>query len=219
MKAKKLIIVTIIGSSLLTGCATTENFVRPEGSKSYTSNGVVKGALTGAIAGQLLGEDSESTVVGAVAGAVIGGVQGSIKQKQEREFRNVLNSTGVQVVDTGRSILLTLPGGLTFKTNEARVKAEASRQLNSIATVLNNYPHAKVKITGYTDNIGSYKHNLTLSEQRSYSVRNYLIKQGVSAERLTAVGMGSDFPIASNSTRIGRQANRRVTIEVINEEN
>ena len=66
-----------------------------------------------------------------------------------------------------------------------------------------------------TDNTGSYNYNLNLSQQRAYSVRNYLISQGVSPERMNALGMGPDMPVASNETAAGREMNRRVTIEVL----
>lgn len=219
MLRKKIILAAIVGSFLLAGCTGfDDDFVRPSGSSSHAKSGALQGAVIGALAGNALGEDSESTIVGAIGGAIIGGAVGSSKDNQEKAFRNVLYSSGVDIVDTGNSILLTLPSGLTFRTDQIKIKPEFMRQLNSIARVLNNYPKSKIKITGYTDDVGTYRYNLTLSEQRAYTVRNYLVNQGVSANRITTLGMGPDFPIASNDTKMGRQANRRVTIEVINRE-
>lgn len=213
MKSKRISIGFLLGAILITGC--TNDFVRPEGSTSYTNSGAMSGAIAGALAGQAIGQDTKGTLIGAAAGALLGTAVGSSIQQQENEFRNVLYSSGVGIVNTGRSILLTLPGGLTFPIDGAKIKPEFTRQLNSIAYVLNKYPNSRIKITGHTDNTGSYNHNLNLSEQRAYSVRNYLVRQGVGSQRITSLGMASDLPVASNASKAGRQANRRVTIEVI----
>lgn len=212
MKSKKISIGFLLGAILITGC--TNDFIRPEGSTSYTNSGAIGGAAAGALAGQIIGQDTKGTLIGAAAGALLGTAVGSSMQQQENEFRSVLYSSGVGIVNTGRSILLTLPGGLTFPTNGAKIKPEFTRQLNSIAVVLNKYPNSRIKITGHTDNTGSYNYNLTLSEQRAYSVRNYLVRQGIDSQRITSLGMASDLPISSNSSKAGRQLNRRVTLEV-----
>lgn len=213
MENKKILVSFLLASTLITGC--TSGFVRPEGSTSYTAGGALSGAAAGALAGQAIGGNTKGTLIGAAAGALIGTAVGSSMQRQENEFRNVLANSGVGIVNTGNSILLTLPGGLTFKTDQAQIKPEFARPLNSIAYVLNNYPNSVIRIVGYTDSTGSYNHNLTLSQQRAYSVRNYLVAQGVSPERMNALGLGPDMPIASNSTAAGREMNRRVTIEVL----
>lgn len=213
MKNKKIMVGFLLISTLITGCSS--GFVRPEGSTSYTAGGALGGAATGALAGQLIGGDTKGTLIGAAAGALIGTAVGSSMQRQENEFRNVLANSGVGIVNTGNSVLLTLPGGLTFQTNQAQIKPEFARPLNSIAYVLNRYPSSKVRIVGYTDNTGTYSYNLNLSQQRAYSVRNYLIAQGVAPERMNALGLGPDMPIASNDTAAGREMNRRVTIEVL----
>lgn len=213
MKNKRISISLLLGTILITGC--TNDFIRPEGSTSYTNSGAMGGALAGALAGQAIGQDTKGTLIGAAAGALLGTAVGSSMQQQENEFRNVLYSSGVGIVNTGRSILLTLPGGLTFPTDGAKIKPEFTRQLNSIASVLNKYSNSRINITGHTDSTGSYNHNLTLSEQRAYTVRNYLVRQGVASQRISSLGMASDLPISSNSSKAGRQANRRVTLEVI----
>ena len=213
MKNKKIAVGFLLVSTLLTGCSS--GFVRPEGSTSYTAGGALSGAAAGALAGQVIGGDTKGTLIGAAAGALLGTAVGSSMQRQGNEFRSVLANSGVGIVNTGNSILLTLPGGLTFKTNQAQIKPEFARPLNSIAYVLNNYPSSRIRIVGYTDNTGSYNYNLNLSQQRAYSVRNYLISQGVSPERMNALGMGPDMPVASNETAAGREMNRRVTIEVL----
>lgn len=213
MKNKKTVVSLLLATTLMAGC--TSNFVRPQGSTSYTGGGAVTGAALGAGVGQLIGRDTTGTLVGAAVGGLLGTAVGNSMQQQENEFRNVLANSGVGIANTGNSILLTLPAGLTFKTDQAQIKPIFARPLSSIAYVVNNYPNCKLRITGYTDSTGSYNHNLTLSQQRAYSVRNYLVSQGVSPERINAIGLGPDMPIASNATKQGRELNRRVTIEVV----
>ena len=65
---------------------------------------------------------------------------------------------------------------------------------------------------GHTDNTGSDETNRTLSLARANSVRDYLVTQGVEAERISVVGLGPDQPVASNDTSQGRARNRRVEI-------
>ncbi|OYT68226.1 MAG: hypothetical protein CFK48_12330, partial [Armatimonadetes bacterium CP1_7O] len=78
-------------------------------------------------------------------------------------------------------------------------------------------PSIRLRIHGHTD-IGSVenpKHNQRLSEERAINVRQYLIRKGISPDRLEAVGHGNTQPIADNSTPEGRALNRRVEFEVI----
>jgi OOP family OmpA-OmpF porin len=74
----------------------------------------------------------------------------------------------------------------------------------------------RIEVRGHTDATGSAESNRVLSEKRALAVRDYLIAQGVSADRITARGFGEDFPIAPNDTREGRAKNRRVEIHRTN---
>ena len=82
--------------------------------------------------------------------------------------------------------------------------------LDSIAVLLRRNPGLKVEIQGHTDKSGSRDYNIRLSYLRTYRVRDYLHKQGVSSEQLHCVGYGFENPIASNATPEGRSRNRRI---------
>ena len=69
-------------------------------------------------------------------------------------------------------------------------------------------------VEGHTDNVGSPEYNQGLSERRAYSVRDYLVEQGVAPSRVTAIGFGETQPKGSNDTPEGRQINRRVEIHI-----
>ena len=76
-------------------------------------------------------------------------------------------------------------------------------------------PDTNIQIIGHTDNTGSVDYNQTLSEKRAKSVYDYLMNQGVSADRMVFEGKGVHQPVADNSTAEGRALNRRVEITIV----
>ncbi|MBT8132369.1 MAG: OmpA family protein, partial [Gammaproteobacteria bacterium] len=69
---------------------------------------------------------------------------------------------------------------------------------------------------GYTDTTGEASYNLDLSQRRAESVRRYLISKGANGDKISAKGYGEANPIFDNSTRPGRQKNRRVELRILN---
>jgi outer membrane protein OmpA-like peptidoglycan-associated protein len=76
-------------------------------------------------------------------------------------------------------------------------------------------PTIKVTIEGHTDSVGPADYNLRLSDARANSVRDALIERDVAADRMEAIGYGESKPIASNRSRKGRAANRRVEFKIV----
>lgn len=112
-----------------------------------------------------------------------------------------------QLNDYARTIL--------FDTGKATLKTESVSVFVDIIKILNEYPNANFTVEGHTDSVGSAKLNQSLSEKRANSVRDFLVKEGIGASRLTAIGYGEDKPIATNNTRAGRTQNRRVEINLV----
>ena len=81
--------------------------------------------------------------------------------------------------------------------------------------MLTEYDQTLVEVVGHTDSTGSDAINRPLSQRRADSVVAYLKARNVSAVRLSAYGVGSDYPVASNDTPEGRQLNRRVEIALL----
>jgi outer membrane protein OmpA-like peptidoglycan-associated protein len=102
-----------------------------------------------------------------------------------------------------------------FQTAKDRILPDSFAMLNEVAQALKDSPNVNVRIEGHTDSVGDNHTNQVLSEKRAQSVRAYLIKQGIAAERLEAVGYGEDRPIEDNRTEEGRAANRRVEFHLI----
>jgi OOP family OmpA-OmpF porin len=98
-----------------------------------------------------------------------------------------------------------------FDTNKSDIKTKYDEDLNKLGTFLKEWPKAKGEISGHTDNVGSDKYNLGLSQRRAASVKKYLVEKfSIAPERLTTEGYGETKPIATNKTKEGRQLNRRI---------
>jgi outer membrane protein OmpA-like peptidoglycan-associated protein len=102
-----------------------------------------------------------------------------------------------------------------FATAKDRILPKSFPLLNEVALALRDNPGFNVSIEGHTDSQGQGGVNQKLSQRRAESVRRYLIEQGISADRLQAIGYGEDRPIEDNRTAAGRTANRRVEFRII----
>lgn len=96
-----------------------------------------------------------------------------------------------------------------FDLDKYDLREESFIELNKLYEFLSENPSLKIEIHGHTDNQGSDTHNQTLSENRAKAVYEYLVKKGISADRLSHQGFGSKKPVADNETKEGRQENRR----------
>ena len=103
---------------------------------------------------------------------------------------------------------------ILFDTGKSTFKKETDPILQAMTAIFKEYPKANFDIEGHTDSTGSNKTNQLLSERRANAVRDYLIANGINADRLTAVGYGEDQPIADNKTAAGRKNNRRVEVKL-----
>jgi OOP family OmpA-OmpF porin len=100
--------------------------------------------------------------------------------------------------------------GVFFDTDKAVLKDP--RVLDEAVGIMKANPKITGEVHGHTDSTGSEAHNQRLSERRANAVRDYFIKQGISADRVRAKGFGESKPIASNDTEEGRAMNRRVEL-------
>ena len=102
-----------------------------------------------------------------------------------------------------------------FATNKSRILHDSDELLREVAQAIKDAPLVKMRVEGHTDNVGKLDDNMKLSQARADSVRDFLIKQGVDAQQLTAEGYGPTRPIASNATKAGKAANRRVEFRMV----
>ena len=100
-----------------------------------------------------------------------------------------------------------------FEFDKSILKDISLPQLDALVEILQRYEGANLSIEGHTDNVGEDEYNLTLSQQRTESVKNYLMSKGIFESRLTAIGFGETQPIADNKTKSGQAINRRVELK------
>lgn len=104
-----------------------------------------------------------------------------------------------------------------FETGKANLKPSSFAAIDELAAAMTAKTTMEIEIAGHTDNVGDKEANLKLSQERAEAVRNYLIKKGIDASRITAKGYGDTKPVADNSTEKGKQQNRRTEVKIIKE--
>lgn len=102
-----------------------------------------------------------------------------------------------------------------FNTGSASIKPSSTNELKELFDYMSLKPDLKVEIAGHTDDVGKAESNRSLSQQRADAVRNWLIRRGISADRITAKGYGETQPVASNKTAEGKQKNRRTEVRIL----
>lgn len=198
------------------GCTTNPYTGERRAGRVVTSGaaGAGAGAAAGAIIGAIAGDAGKGAAIGAAVGAATGVGIGVYQDQQQAKLHDRLASTGVSVTRDGDNIYLNMPSDITFAVNESNIQGGFYETMSSVALVLKEFDKTGVSVYGHADASGSDEYNQGLSERRALSVSNYLASQGVSGDRLRAVGFGESRPIADNNSESGRAANRRVEIVI-----
>ena len=198
-------------ATLFTSCDSLKN-------ANNTQKGAGIGVGAGAVIGGLIGASSGNAAMGAAIGAVVGGTAGGlIGNKMDKQAREISQAIpGAEVERVGEGIHLTLKeDAIRFDNNKSTLTSLAKTNLDKLLPVFNEYADTNIQIYGYTDNVGTPAYNLTLSEKRAESVKNYLISKGLASARFKTTGLGIADPIATNDTAEGRSQNRRVEFAII----
>jgi outer membrane protein OmpA-like peptidoglycan-associated protein len=120
-----------------------------------------------------------------------------------------------KVKEEQRGLVITLEGAVLFASGKTALLPIAKDKLSTVARVLQQQSDDKrIVVEGHTDSVGSDDANMKLSQGRADAVREYLVSQGVKADRITAVGKGETTPVADNKSPEGRANNRRVEIVI-----
>ncbi|ODS23455.1 hypothetical protein AB835_08835 [Candidatus Endobugula sertula] len=109
---------------------------------------------------------------------------------------------------------IMLSSDTLFDTDSDVIKKNGKTALKELVVHIKLLSDAKINIVGHADDRGSDSYNQALSERRATSVKNYLVNRGVDASSMTTSGKGESFPIEPNTTKAGRQKNRRVEISI-----
>jgi peptidoglycan-associated lipoprotein len=96
-----------------------------------------------------------------------------------------------------------------FDLDKADLRADARTALTKTADFLKNYPTIKVNIEGHCDERGSTEYNLALGDRRASAVKQFLVSQGIGADRMSTVSFGKEKPFCMESIEACWQQNRR----------
>ena len=123
-----------------------------------------------------------------------------------------INDIALSPIAVGQRVTLR---NVFFATGQHTLLDESKAELDAVAVLLQQNPTLRVELGGHTDNVGKESDNQLLSEQRARAVRDYLVAQGIDAQRLTHKGYGESQPVADNDTAEGRSLNRRTEFKII----
>jgi len=141
-----------------------------------------------------------------------------IASNDTREGRMQNRRVDIYVIAEVRALdRMNFPSAALFERDNAEISEEGKALLDrNIQTGSDMFSRASaIIIVGHTDDKWDADHNMELSKARAATVRDYLISQGVDSTRMVTTGAGETMPIADNTTRAGRAANRRVQVLVL----
>ncbi|HVP61852.1 MAG TPA: OmpA family protein [Myxococcaceae bacterium] len=147
---------------------------------------------------------------GAVANDAAARAEAERAAREAEEARRRL-AKFADVKEDERGTIITLAGGIPFKTGKADLEKVAIDRLKVVADALKGTQRT-ILVEGHTDSTGRPETNMKLSQARAETVRRYLVDYGIPADQIRAVGIGQDRPVADNKTAAGRAKNRRVEV-------
>jgi outer membrane protein OmpA-like peptidoglycan-associated protein len=138
------------------------------------------------------------------------------RQQAEQRAKEAMDSLAriAAIKQDDRGMVITLSGSVLFATGKWALLPSASNRLEEVAKALKEQEGRNFTVEGHTDSVGNDASNMTLSQKRADSVREYLVSRGVPADHIRATGVGEGRPVADNQSAEGRANNRRVEIIV-----
>ena len=154
----------VVGAMVLTGCQTTGNNL---GGMEYDKTAL--GTVIGAAAGYGVSKSNANTSAqnnrAAAIGAVVGAAAGVYLDNKEKQLRQQMAGTGVEVNrNADGSVGLIMPGNITFDTNKSNIKPNFYSTLDKVAQTLTQDNKSGILVTGYTDSTGNDAINIPLSQ-------------------------------------------------------
>ena len=126
-------------------------------------------------------------------------------------YAEVVKDIPLKKLEVGTTIVLR---NIFFDTGKATLRPESTAELERLQKLLTETPALRLEMAGHTDNVGEAPKNQDLSQRRAQAVVAYLTQHSIAAARLTAAGYGETSPVAPNTTKAGRQLNRRTEFKV-----
>jgi peptidoglycan-associated lipoprotein len=108
-----------------------------------------------------------------------------------------------------------------YNFNKFDIRPDAALELDKLVQLLVDNPEIKIELSSHTDSVDTDDYNIWLSQKRAESAVEYIVRHGISPDRLVAKGYGESKPIARNSNLdgsdnpTGRQKNRRTEFKIL----
>jgi outer membrane protein OmpA-like peptidoglycan-associated protein len=207
--------ISVVAFSFACGFSSMEVTYAENGALSVQQNDVTTAETKAAVA-QEKAEAAREVAEQAEEEAVLAQEKAANEQQKataDRVMELEKELAEFKAQETERGLVLVL-GDVQFAPNHETLTAEAMRKLYPLVTILKEQPKRPIRIEGHTDNSGEKSYNLDLSQRRADAVRDFLIENGIRAERITARGEGEEKAVAPNTTTEGRRENRRVEVIV-----
>jgi outer membrane protein OmpA-like peptidoglycan-associated protein len=227
-----LFAVLILSASM--GCAGGSLTTREKGA----GIGALGGAAAGGIIGAAVGHPGAGAAIGGAlglgAGALVGdqllGQENKHKEQQKaldqqraeldknRALIEELKKRDIEARETSRGVMVNLPS-VNFQFDSADLTSDGRSKVDQIANIIRrDAPDRRVVVEGHAsrESAAQEAYNQRLSERRANTVADALERNGVNGRNISAQGLGTRAPIASNDTESGRQQNRRVEVIIEN---
>lgn len=199
---KKVLALILATSIIAAGCA----------GMNRQQKGALGGAAAGAAAGALVSDNIWGVLLGAAIGGAAGNAIGKHMDEQARELEQAVPSAEVNRV--GEGINMTFESGLMFPINSSDLQESYKDDLRAAASVFAKYDDTNLLVEGHTDDSGADAYNMDLSGRRAQTVKEFLVSQGLSSERIVTKAFGESQPKYDNSSEGNRSKNRRVELAI-----
>ncbi len=200
--------------------------------------GALGGAAAGGIIGSAVGRPGTGAAIGGAlglgAGALIGDQLQGQEQKQAEQQKAIdqqrseiaknqalideLKKRNIEARETSRGVMVNLPS-VNFQFDSAELTPDGRDRVNQIAGIIRrDAPDRRITVEGHAsrESAAQEAYNQQLSERRADNVADALVRSGVNSSRISARGLGTRSPLASNETEEGRRQNRRVEVIIEN---
>ena len=208
MKAIKTTALVLSATLLLSSCGTLNNTAK--GSMIGAGSGAAVGSLIGGLVGK-----GKGAAIGAAVGTAVGGGAGALigrkMDKKAAEAAQVEGAQVEQVTDKNglAAVKVTFDSGILFGFNSSNLSNSAKSSLKEFSSVLMSDRTIDIAVIGHTDKVGTYEANQKVSNNRAFSVQQYLQQCGVSPSQFKEVkGVGYD----QYDESLSADANRRVEV-------
>lgn len=220
--------------SIVSGCSGGALTTREKGA----GIGALGGAAAGGIIGSTVGHPGAGAAIGGAlglgAGALVGDQLQGREQKQAEQQKALdqqraeiaknqalieeLKKRNIEARETSRGVMVNLPS-VNFRFDSDDLTPEGRNRVNEIAGIIRrDAPDRRITVEGHAsrESAAQEAYNQRLSERRADTVADALVRDGVNSNRISARGLGTRSPLASNETEQGRSQNRRVEVIIEN---